>query len=221
MARHAAARARRRLIVLRAAERLGIAGPVVEPTETAGLLEVGMKVRFRRPLVRSAVYRTASPEERREVHRALAEATDPEVDPDRHAWHLAEATTGHDEYVASVLVKAATRAQARGGVAAAAAFLERSVGLTADPARQAERAVAAARAKHLAGAASFGAVARGQAGLREELPEPLPCHRQQTTRAPRDRATDTPLVEEVANAVLEQGHAAERVKTERFGPTGG
>ena len=136
----------------RATTRLGIGGEALEPAESAGLLEVGARVRFRHPLVRSAVYRAGSPEDQREVHRALAEATNPEVDPDRRAWHRAEATAGLDEDIAAELERAAGRAQARGGVAAAAAFLERSVAMTGDPTRQARRALAAAQAKHLAGA---------------------------------------------------------------------
>ena len=120
--------------------------------ETDGLLTIGASVTFRHPLVRSSVYRAASPEDRQAVHRALADATDPEVDPDRRAWHLAQATPGLDEDVASELERSAGRAQARGGLAAAAAFLERAVRFTVDPERRARRALAAAQAKHLAGA---------------------------------------------------------------------
>ena len=104
-------------------------------------------MRFRHPLVRSAIYRAAAVPDRREVHRALAEATDPEADPDRRAWHRAHAAAGLDEAVAADLERSADRAQARGGVAAAAAFLERAVELTPDPARRGARALDAAQAK--------------------------------------------------------------------------
>src|SRR3954452_2406221 len=141
-----------RLLLWRAAEQLGIAGPVLEPAESAGLIEVDSRVRFRHPLVRSAVYRAATPQERRQVHRALADATDAQVDPDRRAWHVAEAATGTDEGVVVDLESAADRAQARGGLAAAAAFFERAAALTPDPIRRAERALAAAQTKYEAGA---------------------------------------------------------------------
>ena len=135
-----------------AAERLGIADAEVYPAESARLLEVDGRVVFRHPLVRSAVYRAATPHQRREVHRALAEATDAHLDPDRRAWHLAEATAGPDEDVAAELERAAGRAQARGGLAAAAAFLERATSLTAEPHRHVERALAAAQTSYEAGA---------------------------------------------------------------------
>ena len=139
-------------LLWRAGERLGITATALEPAESAGLLEVGARVRFRHPLVRSAVYRAAAPAERRQVHLALAGATDARADPDRRAWHLAEATPGPDEDVAAELERAAARAQARGGLAAAAAFLERAVALTPEPSLRAQRALAAAQAKFQAGA---------------------------------------------------------------------
>jgi DNA-binding CsgD family transcriptional regulator len=138
------------VLVWRAADRLRIG--VQAAADTDGLLAIGAHVTFRHPLVRSAVYRAASPEDRQAVHRALADATDPAVDPDRRAWHLAQATPGPDEDVASELERSAGRAQARGGWAAAAAFLERAAVLTPEPPRRAERALAAAQAKHQAGA---------------------------------------------------------------------
>jgi DNA-binding CsgD family transcriptional regulator len=159
------------VLVWRAAARLGIGVEAAARAETAGLCEFGARVRFRHPLVRSAVYRAASPEERRTVHRALAEATDPDVDPDRRAWHRAHATAGLDEDVAADLERSAGRAQARGGLAAAAAFLEQAATLTPSPVRRGERALAAAQAKHQAGApdAALALVATAQAGPLDEL----------------------------------------------------
>jgi hypothetical protein len=134
-------------LVWRAAAGLGLTDAALEPLDGADLIEIGVRVRFRHPLVRSAVYRAAAPAERRRVRAALAEATDPRVDPDRRAWHLAEAMAGPDESVAGELERAAVRAQARGGLAAAAAFLEHAVALTPDPVRRAQRALAAAQTK--------------------------------------------------------------------------
>ena len=141
-----------RSLVWRAAGRLGIPVQAGAPAVEAGLVEFGGRVRFRHPLARSAAYRSASFAERQRMHAALAEVTDPRADPDRRAWHRAQAAAGPDEEVAAELERSAGRAQARGGLAAAAAFLERSVLLTADPARQAERALAAAQASLQAGA---------------------------------------------------------------------
>jgi DNA-binding CsgD family transcriptional regulator len=157
------------VLVWRAAGRLGIG--VQAAAETDGLLVIGASVTFRHPLVRSSVYRAASPENRRVVHRALADATDPEVDPDRRAWHLAQATQGFDEDVASELERSASRAQARGGLAATAAFLERASVLTPDPSRRARRALAAAQAKHQAGAfdAALRLIAIAESGPLDEL----------------------------------------------------
>jgi len=136
---------------IRAALGLGIKDPAALAAETDGLLRFDTGVTFRHPLVRSTVYRSADPDERRKIHRALAEATDAEKDPDRRAWHRAQAATTPDEDVASELERCAARAQARGGFAAAAAFLERSSVLTLDPAQRATRALAAAQAKLQAG----------------------------------------------------------------------
>ena len=138
------------LLLLRASELLGIAVSAVD-AETDGLLALSQRVTFRHPLVRSAVYRGATREQRREVHLALAEATDRSVDPDRRAWHLATAAAGPNEPVAAALEQSASRAQARGGLAAAAAFLHRSVVLSGDPKQRVRRGLAAAQASLHAG----------------------------------------------------------------------
>jgi DNA-binding CsgD family transcriptional regulator len=159
------------LLVWRAADRLGIRPQAATPAAEAGLLEFGTRVRFHHPLVRSVAYRSASLQERHDVHRALAEATDPLLDPDRRAWHYAQATPGPDEEVAEELERSAGRAQGRGGLAAAAAFLERAATLTPEPAHRAQRLLAAARAKRDAGAldASLGLLVAVEAGPLDEL----------------------------------------------------
>jgi DNA-binding CsgD family transcriptional regulator len=159
------------VLVWRAAGRMGIGMEAAAPAEADGLLTIGARVTFRHPLVRSAAYRAASPEERRAAHRALADATDPRADPDRRAWHRAQAAAGPDEEVAAELEHSAGRAQARGGFAAAAAFLERSAALTPGPARRADRALAAAQATSQAGAfdAALGLLAAAEAGPLDEL----------------------------------------------------
>ena len=141
-----------RLLLHRSAETLGIDLAAASPAVDAGLLHVGWRVEFAHPLVRSATYRAATAEARRRVHLALAEATDAEADPDRRAWHRARATPGPDEEVAAELERSAGRAQARGGVAAAAAFLTRATELTPDPTRRVQRALDAAFANVQAGA---------------------------------------------------------------------
>ena len=140
------------VLVWRAAAQLGIGPEATAPAEVAGLVDFGAQVRFAHPLVRSAVKRAAAPEEQQRVHRALAQATDVDIDPDRRAWHSAHATAGLDEDVAAELERSAGRARARGGVAAEAAFHERAVELTPDPRRRGQRALLAARGKHQAGA---------------------------------------------------------------------
>jgi len=158
------------VLMWRAAGRLGIGAEAAAAAEAGGLLTMGGRVTFRHPLARSAAYRAAATAERRAAHQALADATDPRSDPERRAWHRAQATAGHDEEVAEELERSAGRAQARGGVAAAAAFLEGSAALTLDPGRRAGRALAAAQAKFQAGAldAALGLLAAVEAGPLDE-----------------------------------------------------
>lgn len=138
-------------LVWRAAGRLGISACDGAPAADAGLAEFDTRVRFRHPLARSVAYWSAPAHDRQEAHRALAGVTDQRLDPDRRAWHLAQAAPGSDEDVAAELERSAGRAQARGGLAAAAAFLEQAARLTLDPARRAGRALGAAQAKLQAG----------------------------------------------------------------------
>jgi DNA-binding CsgD family transcriptional regulator len=158
-------------LVWRAQAQLGIPAVAAESAVQDGLVEVGARVRFRHPLVRSAVYRSASGSERQAAHRALAEATDPQLDPDRRAWHRAQSASEADEDLAAELMLSAGRAQARGGLTAAAAFLERAAALTPDPGRRAGRTLAAAQAKAQAGLpdAALGLLARAEAGPADEL----------------------------------------------------
>src|SRR3954469_17203157 len=139
-------------LLWRAAGELGIGFDTAGPAAADGLFEIGTRATFRHPVVRSAVYRAASPDDRMSAHLALAEATDPEIDPDRRAWHRAQATAGPDPRVAPELERSADRARRRGGVAAAAAFLERAAELTPEPHRRGARALAAAEARFEAGA---------------------------------------------------------------------
>jgi DNA-binding CsgD family transcriptional regulator len=139
-------------LLRRAAERLGIDPGAAAAAEATGLIEVRDQVRFRHPLVRSAVYRSATRRERREVHGALAAVTDPTLEPDRRAWHLARAAVGPDEAVAAQLERSADRALSHGGLASSAAFLEEAAALTPDPARRVRRSLDCAQAKLHAGA---------------------------------------------------------------------
>jgi DNA-binding CsgD family transcriptional regulator len=158
-------------LMWRAAAELGIASTALEPAAHAELLDVGARVRFRHPLARSAVYRAASDLDRRRVHGALANATDAEGEPDRRAWHRAQATPGPDDDVAGELERSAGRAQARGGCAAAAAFLGRAADLAVDPARRSERMLAAAGVSLQAGTfdSALALLAAAEAGPLDEL----------------------------------------------------
>jgi DNA-binding CsgD family transcriptional regulator len=158
-------------LVWRAAARLDLPADAGEPAAEAGLAEFGTQVRFRHPLARSAVYRSAPFSERRVVHEALAEETDPVADPDRRAWHRAQGAAGPDEGIAAELESSAGRAQARGGMAATAAFLERAALLTSDPRHRARRLLASATAKREAGAldAASELLAAAQAGPLDAL----------------------------------------------------
>jgi hypothetical protein len=178
-----------------AAERLGIPSDAAEPANRAGLLELSGLVRFRHPLVRSVVYREATSGHRRLVHGGLAEATDRDLDPDRRAWHLAAASSGPDEAVAAELERSAERAQARGGLAAAAAFLRRAAALSGDPARDADRALAAAEAS--LGAGELDAAGEQLATVESRLPDELERARVDLLRAEnalaQNRGGDAPV----------------------------
>ena len=158
-------------LLWRAAQQLGIPETAGHAVESEGLLMLDGGVVFRHPLVRSAVYGAAEPNERREAHRALADATDPQLDPDRRAWHRAHATSAPDEGVATELERSAARAQARGGFAAAAAFLERAATLTPEPAHRAQRALVAAQTKFRAGALddALGLLSTTEVGALDEF----------------------------------------------------
>ncbi|MBC2933657.1 AAA family ATPase [Nocardioides sp. zg-1228] len=158
-------------LLWRAASHLGIVPEAAAPAEASDLVEIGTRVRFRHPLVRSAVYQSATAPDRRRVHGALAGATDPRGDPDRRAWHRAQAVLGTDEHAAAELELSADRARLRGGVAAAAAFLQRAAELTPEPAARTRRSLAAAQAKHDAGAieAASALVAAAAAGPLDDL----------------------------------------------------
>ncbi|MEU5256183.1 helix-turn-helix transcriptional regulator [Streptomyces longwoodensis] len=183
----------RTLLLIAAAEPVGDAGLLMraaaslditadaEPAKTAGLIDFRGFLRFRHPLVRSAVYHQADLEERRAVHRALAAATDPEVDPDRRAWHAAQAAYGPDEDVAAGLEQAADRARQRGGIAAEAVLLERAAQLTPDAWSRGRRAVAAAEAH-------FSAASPDRATEQATLAELCPLNSLDRARLARLRA---------------------------------
>jgi DNA-binding CsgD family transcriptional regulator len=159
------------VLLHRAAAILGLDMAAADLAADAGLFMVGGRVEFAHPLARSAVYRAATVDDRHRVHRALADVTDVGTDPDRRAWHRARAAPGPDEEVAAELERSAGRAQARGGLAAAAAFLQRAVALTVDPARRSARALDAALASFQAGAfdAAIRLLATADAGPLDEF----------------------------------------------------
>jgi len=200
-------------LVWRAAEKLGVDESAAAAVEAEGLLEFGARVVFSHPLVRSAIYRAASAEDRRDAHRALAQATDAAIDPDRHAWHRAQSTARPDEDVAAELELSAGRAEARGGVAAAAAFMERSAELTVDPASRARRALVAAEGKHQVGAldAALALATIAEQGPLDDLQHAeLDVLRAQISFA-SDRGGDAPLLMIKAAQHLER-HDASRAR---------
>jgi len=162
-------------LLARAAQELGISTGELAPAEADGLLDFGLQVTFRHPLLRSAIYRGATSEERRAAHRALAAATDAELDPDRRAWHRAHATIAPDEEIASELEQSAVRARARGGLAAAGAFMERAAAFTTDPGRRSGRALEAAANKQLAGdpQSALAMLATAASGPLDELDQAM------------------------------------------------
>ena len=180
----------------RAAERLAIGSDAREPAEDDGLIEFGAHVRFRHPLVRAAAYRAGSVIDRRAAHAALADVTDPEVDPDRRAWHRAHAASRPDEAVAAELELSAGRAQSRGGAAAAAAFLERAVELTPDPGRRAKRSLAAAQFKFDAGAfdEADALLAAAELGSLDELQQANLALRRAEIAYARRRGSEAPAL---------------------------
>src|SRR4051794_37195792 len=189
------------------AERLGIGMNAAAPAEAAGLIKLGARAQFRHPLVRSAAYRAAEPRDRREVHRALASAIDPGTDPARRAWHQAQAAVEPDEAVAAELERSADRAQGRGGVAAAAAFLRRAAELTPDPAGRGARALAAAQATFEAGSphAALGVLAAAEMGPSDELRRALLVRLRAQIVFARRRGGDA------LHLLLEAAHRLERV----------
>ena len=158
-------------LLWRAARTMGLRHDAAAVADAGQLLQIGSQVRFRHPLVRSAAYTAGSPEDRRTAHLKLAAATDVQEDPERRVWHLAAGATGPDEDVAAALEQAAAKTQSRAGLAAAAAFLQRSVALTAEPGRRADRALAAALANLHAGAfdTALGLLAQAEADSVDDL----------------------------------------------------
>lgn len=193
-------------VVARAASLLDLPENAAGPAEDEGLIELGTMVRFRHPLVRSAISKAASPTWLREAHAALAEASDPALDPDRRAWHRGEAALGPDDAVAAELERSAQRAKTRGGLAAEAAFLERSAILTLDPDRRVERALAAAQAKFDAGApeSALDVVALAESGRINDLQRARAERIQAKVALFQERTTDAALLLMTATSRLER-----------------
>jgi DNA-binding CsgD family transcriptional regulator len=217
-------------LVWRAAARLDLPVEAAEPAAEAGLAEFGTRVRLRHPLVRSAAYRSASHADRQAVHAALAEETDPVADPDRRAWHRAQAAPGPDEQIAAELERSAERARARGGVAAAAAFRERAALLTPAPAHRARRLLAAGRAKRDAGALEAAAelLAAANAGPlnatgtadAERLRGQIALDQQRGTDAARLLLRAARLFEPVDTRLARETHLESLVAAVWIGPDG-
>ena len=202
-------------LFLRAAAHLGIPVDALAPAEAAGVIEFGPRMRFHHPLMRSAAYRVADLGDRREIHRALAHATDPASDPDRRAWHAASAAAGPDETVAAELEASAGRAQLRGGIAAAATFLERATALTADPATRSVRALAAAHAKRdaAAPAEAHELLAVAELGALSALHQAQVARLRAQMQFVRSRAGDSgaPRVGDTAPALLDAARRLENL----------
>src|SRR6476646_3979703 len=204
-----------------AAAQMGVPVDAPSPAEAAGVIEFGPRMRFHHPLMRSAAYRAADLTERRTIHRALSDATDPQSDPDRRAWHAANAAAGPDDAVAAELETSAGRAQSRGGIAAAATFLERATALTSDPALRSARAVAAAQAKRdaAAPAAAYELLAIAELGQLSDLQKAQVARLRAQMEFARSRGGDTGaarLVEPAAQLL----NAAKRLETLDDGLTG-
>ena len=202
-------------LFLRAAAQLGVPIDALGPAEAAGVLEFGPRMRFHHPLMRSASYRAADLTARREIHRALADATDPQSDPDRRAWHAANAAAGPDDAVAAELETSAGRAQSRGGIAAAATFLERATALTSDPAQRGARALAAAEAKRDAAdpAAAHELLAVAELGQLSALQQARIARLRAQMDFARSRGGDAsaPRVGDTAPALLDAAKRLENV----------
>jgi DNA-binding CsgD family transcriptional regulator len=192
-------------LIRRAAEPLGLDMAALVPAQDEGLIELGPVVRFRHPLMRSASYQAASPDERRHAHAALAAATEPQRDADRRAWHRACAAAGPDDDAARDLEQSAARARTRGGVAAAAAFLERAAELSSEPAQRGVRALAAAQLKLDAGApeAAEGLLAVAARSPLDALERAQAQRLDAQIAYARTRGSDTPLLLSAAAKRLE------------------